>query len=91
MLLGKVWADGQAEPAGWMFRQEGWAPRAGAPGLNGGSLRRRHRQLRRLRGDGGLVGRPGGPDGPDGLGRRAGPDHALVGRLPRGRLDADRA
>ena len=37
VLLGKVWADGQAEPAGWMFRQEGWASRAGAPGLNGGS------------------------------------------------------
>ena len=37
VLLGKVWADGRDEPTSWMFRQEGWAPRAGAPGLNGGS------------------------------------------------------
>ena len=32
VLLGKVWADGQAEPEGWMFRQEGWASRAGRRG-----------------------------------------------------------
>ena len=32
VLLGKVWADGQAEPEGWMFRQDGWAPRAGRRG-----------------------------------------------------------
>ncbi len=37
VLYGKAWADGEAEPEGWMFRQDGWAPRAGAPGLNGGS------------------------------------------------------
>jgi hypothetical protein len=37
VLYGKVWADGQAEPAAWMFRQDGWAPRGGAPGLNGGT------------------------------------------------------
>ncbi len=37
VLYGKVWADGQAEPADWMFRQDGWPGRAGAPGLNGGS------------------------------------------------------
>ena len=37
VLLGKVWADGAAEPEGWMFRQDGWATRAGAPGLNGGA------------------------------------------------------
>ena len=30
--LGKVWADGQAEPEGWMFRQDGWASRAGRRG-----------------------------------------------------------
>jgi hypothetical protein len=37
VLYGKVWADGEAEPASWQFRQEGWAERPGAPGLNGGS------------------------------------------------------
>ena len=37
VLYGKVWADGQAEPAGWMFEQRGWAARSGAAGLNGGS------------------------------------------------------
>jgi len=37
VLDGKVWEDGQAEPASWMFRQEGWAPRSGAAGLTGGS------------------------------------------------------
>jgi hypothetical protein len=38
VLYGKVWADGTAEPAAWMFSQAGWADRqGGAPGLNGGS------------------------------------------------------
>jgi len=37
VLYGKVWADGEAEPEGWMFQQDDWAPRAGAPGLNGGT------------------------------------------------------
>ena len=45
-LRGKVWADGSAEPTGWMFEQRGWAARAGSAGLNGGAMR--HRQLRRL-------------------------------------------
>ena len=39
MLYGKVWADGTAEPADWMFQQTGWSDRSsgGAPALNGGS------------------------------------------------------
>jgi hypothetical protein len=37
-LYGKVWADGSAEPVGWMFVQSGWSSRTGgAPSLNGGS------------------------------------------------------
>src|SRR5690606_30295354 len=37
-LLGRVWADGQAEPSGWAYRQDGWtARRGGYPSLNGGS------------------------------------------------------
>jgi hypothetical protein len=37
-LEGKVWEDGAAEPAGWMFAQSGWTGRAGGfAGLNGGS------------------------------------------------------
>jgi subtilisin family serine protease len=40
VLRGKVWQDGQAEPAGWMFTQSGWTARTGgAPSLNGGSAR----------------------------------------------------
>ena len=37
VLYGKVWADGQAEPTSWMFRQDGWDRRPGSPGLNGGT------------------------------------------------------
>ena len=37
VLCGKVWADGQAEPAGWMFRQDGWAARAGRRGSTAAS------------------------------------------------------
>ncbi len=39
MLFGKVWADGEAEPEGWMFSQSGWTNRGGGGfvGLNGGS------------------------------------------------------
>src|SRR5206468_6355126 len=36
-LYGKVWADGTPEPAVWMFEQDGWADRPGAPALTGGS------------------------------------------------------
>jgi parallel beta-helix repeat protein len=36
-LRAKVWADGQAEPTGWMFTQTGWGYRAGRAALNGGS------------------------------------------------------
>jgi hypothetical protein len=38
-LRAKVWADGQAEPAAWMFTQTGWAYRTGWASLNGGSAR----------------------------------------------------
>jgi RHS repeat-associated protein len=38
VLSGKVWADGEAEPADWMFTQTGWTDKpAGSPALNGGS------------------------------------------------------
>jgi uncharacterized protein YkwD len=39
VLYGKVWADGTAEPAAWMFQQSGWTGRnsSGLPALNGGS------------------------------------------------------
>src|SRR5262249_36795315 len=37
-LYAKVWQDGTADPAAWMFTQAGWADRpGGAAGLNGGS------------------------------------------------------
>jgi len=38
-LYGKIWQDGTAEPADWMFQQTGWSDRSsgGAPALNGGS------------------------------------------------------
>ena len=37
MLYGKVWADGAAEPSGWMFTQTGWAPTGySCPCINGG-------------------------------------------------------
>jgi hypothetical protein len=38
VLYGKVWADGTAEPSGWMLQQTGWTNYpAGAPGLDGGA------------------------------------------------------
>ena len=37
VLLGKVWADGQAEPAALDVPPGGLGPARGAPGLNGGS------------------------------------------------------
>jgi len=38
VLSGKVWADGQSEPANWPYVQTGWTDRpSGAPALNGGS------------------------------------------------------
>jgi hypothetical protein len=40
VLRGKVWRDGQAEPADWPYMQAGWPDRAGtAPALNGGSAK----------------------------------------------------
>ncbi|HET6576243.1 MAG TPA: hypothetical protein VFG68_21760, partial [Fimbriiglobus sp.] len=37
-LLGKVWRADEAEPVGWMFRQDGWTTYAGgSPALVGGS------------------------------------------------------
>lgn len=35
-LHGKVWKDGEEEPAKFEFEQVGWAGREGPPGLNGG-------------------------------------------------------
>jgi hypothetical protein len=38
VLYGKVWADGNPEPAGWPYVQDGWFDRRnGVPALNGGS------------------------------------------------------
>jgi len=38
MLHGKIWAEGEAEPADWMLEQAHFGdPREGYPGLNGGT------------------------------------------------------
>jgi hypothetical protein len=37
VLSGKIWADGQTEPTGWMFVQKNWAPLTGGVGVYGGA------------------------------------------------------